>query len=124
MKRKRNLKKSKHKGWLISQPFLFYTNMEINNNRHNILSSTIAPNPQSVKYWADLTTDPNGGAIKVWDGKKWNAVTGGSDETLINSLITKVNELEVAVAAITKDMPTIKNSINDLSDRVSVLESI
>ena len=43
----------------------------INNNIHNIFSSNIAPNPLSVKYWADLSEDPSGSVIKTFKNGKW-----------------------------------------------------
>lgn len=41
------------------------------NNKYDILGSTIKPNPASVKYWADLASNPNGGDLKYFDGKNW-----------------------------------------------------
>ena len=43
----------------------------INNNIHNIFSSNIAPNPLSVKYWADLSEDQSGSVIKTFKNGKW-----------------------------------------------------
>lgn len=54
--------------------------MEINNNRHNILSSTIAPD-SSVKYWADLTEDPSGAVIKTFKDGKWTAINNDSQQS-------------------------------------------
>lgn len=48
--------------------------MSIYNNKYDILASTIAPNPASVKYWADLASNPNGGDLKYFDGKEWKYV--------------------------------------------------
>ena len=36
------------------------------NNKYDILGSTIKPNPASVKYWADLASNPNGGDLKYF----------------------------------------------------------
>lgn len=41
------------------------------NNKYDILASTIQPNPASVKYWADLSSNPNGGDLKYFNGTKW-----------------------------------------------------
>lgn len=41
------------------------------NNKYDILGSTIKPNPASVKYWADLASNPNGGDLKYFNGKDW-----------------------------------------------------
>lgn len=65
--------------------------MNINNNKYQIVSSNIAPNPTSVKYWADLN---NGGKVKVYNNGKWEALSGDVtkeyvDNAIANS-ITKV----------------------------------
>ena len=41
------------------------------NNKYDILASTIQPNPASVKYWADLSSNPNGGDLKYFNGTKY-----------------------------------------------------
>lgn len=41
-------------------------------------SSNIAPNPNKKKYWADLYEDPTGQTIKIFDGKEWIEMAGGS----------------------------------------------
>ena len=41
------------------------------NNKYDILASTIQPNPTSVKYWADLSSNANGGDLKYFNGTKW-----------------------------------------------------
>lgn len=51
----------------------------INNNIHNIFSSNIAPNPLSVKYWADLKEDPSGSVIKTFKNGKWESLNKDSD---------------------------------------------
>lgn len=94
--------------------------MEINNNRHNILSSTISPNPASVKYWADLLTDPMGGTLKYWDGLKWELVNKPE-----SAGVTKVNEktgdvvLSGADIKLDKTSPLNLNSaINSINDSI------
>ena len=39
--------------------------MNTYNNKYDILASTIKPNPASVKYWADLQSNPNGGGLRL-----------------------------------------------------------
>lgn len=82
------------------------------NNKYDILGSTIKPNPASVKYWADLASNPNGGDLKYFNGKDWVYVnnTATSDikdlrndsevRELITALTLKVNGLEERVAAL------------------------
>lgn len=62
------------------------------NNKYDILASTIQPNPASVKYWADLSSNANGGDLKYFNGTKWVLV---NDKT-------------------TKDISQIKQQIADL----------
>ena len=58
--------------------------MNIYNNRYDILASTIAPNPTSTKYWADLSSDPNGSLIKCYKNGKWELVN--DIDTLLRSV--------------------------------------
>lgn len=62
------------------------------NNKYDILASTIQPNPTSVKYWADLSSNANGGDLKYFNGTKW---------VLVNNKTTE-------------DIPQIKQQIADL----------
>lgn len=50
------------------------------NNKYDILASTIQPNPASVKYWADLSSNPNGGDLKYFNGTKWVLVNNKTTE--------------------------------------------
>lgn len=50
------------------------------NNKYDILASTIQPNPASVKYWADLSSNPNGGDLKYFNGTKWILVNNKTTE--------------------------------------------
>ena len=52
------------------------------NNKYDILASTIQPNPASVKYWADLSSNPNGGDLKYFDGTKWVLVNNKDTENI------------------------------------------
>lgn len=45
----------------------------INNSKHQIISSNIAPNPIEVKFWLDTNSD----TIKTYKAGKWEAMTGG-----------------------------------------------
>lgn len=50
------------------------------NNKYDILASTIQPNPASVKYWADLSSNPNGGDLKYFNGNTWVLVNNKATE--------------------------------------------
>ena len=52
------------------------------NNKYDILASTIQPNPASVKYWADLSSNPNGGDLKYFNGTKWVVVNNKATEDI------------------------------------------
>lgn len=80
--------------------------MELNNNRHNIFSSNIAPNPTSVKYWADLATDPSGAAIKTFKDGKWTTITSDAQQD---------KELD----DIKKGMSLLETAVNNKQDKVS-----
>ena len=60
------------------------------NNKYDILASTIQPNPASVKYWADLSSNPNGGDLKYFNGTKW---------VLVNNKATKdISQIKQQIA--------------------------
>lgn len=63
------------------------------NNKYDILASTIAPNPVSVRYWADLASNPNGGDLKYFDGKEWKYVNNQAT-TDIKGLQQEVSDLK------------------------------
>lgn len=52
------------------------------NNKFDIIASTIQPNPISVKYWADLSSNPNGGDLKYYNGTKWVLVNNKATEDI------------------------------------------
>lgn len=52
------------------------------NNKYDILASTIQPNPASVKYWADLSSNPNGGDLKYFNGNTWVLVNNKATEDI------------------------------------------
>lgn len=86
------------------------------NNKYDILASTIQPNPASVKYWADLSSNPNGGDLKYFDGTKWVLVNNKATEdisvlkqdveTLKESKVDKVNDKQLS----TEDFTTAEKS--------------
>ena len=65
------------------------------NTKYYILGSTIKPNPAIVKYWADLSSNPNGGDLKYFNGKEW---------VLVN------NQATVDISKIEEDITNLKNS--------------
>lgn len=63
------------------------------NNKYDILASTIQPNPASVKYWADLSSNPNGGDLKYFNGTKWVPVNNKATED-ISQIKQQIADLE------------------------------
>ncbi len=63
------------------------------NNKYDILASTIQPNPASVKYWADLSSNPNGGDLKYFNGTKWILVNNKTTED-ISQIKQQIADLE------------------------------
>lgn len=63
------------------------------NNKYDILASTIQPNPTSVKYWADLSSNANGGDLKYFNGTKWVLVNGKTTED-ISQIKQQIADLE------------------------------
>lgn len=96
------------------------------NNKYDILGSTIKPNPASVKYWADLASNPNGGDLKYFNGKDWVYVnnTATSDIKDLRSDLTseisratrRENEIEAKIDALIGDAPEIMDSLPELID--------
>lgn len=94
------------------------------NNKYDILGSTIKPNPASVKYWADLASNPNGGDLKYFNGKDWVYVnnTATSDIKDLRSDLTseisratgRENEIEAKIDALIGDAPEIMDSLPEL----------
>lgn len=80
--------------------------MSTYNNKYDILGSTIKPNPASVKYWADLVSNPNGGDLKYFNGKDW---------VYVNSKATgDITELQEDVKQLQTD---IKNKVDKVSGK-------
>ena len=63
------------------------------NNKYDILASTIQPNPTSVKYWADLSSNANGGDLKYFNGTKWVLVNDKATED-ISQIKQQIADLE------------------------------
>lgn len=63
------------------------------NNKYDILASTIQPNPASVKYWADLSSNQNGGDLKYFNGNTWVLVNNKATED-ISTLKQDVEDLK------------------------------
>lgn len=63
------------------------------NNKYDILASTIQPNPTSVKYWADLSSNANGGDLKYFNGTKWVLVNNKATED-ISQIKQQIVDLE------------------------------
>lgn len=87
--------------------------MNIYNNRYDILASTIAPNPTSTKYWADLSSDPNGSLIKCYKDGKWTPVN--DFETYLNGKVDKVEGKQLSTEDYTTEEKNKLASINDES---------
>ena len=56
--------------------------MVVNDNNPKIWASLIAPNPDDVTYWVDLTADPHGNIIKFYDenDEKWYNLTSPTSD--------------------------------------------
>lgn len=120
------------------------------NNKYDILASTIQPNPASVKYWADLSSNANGGDLKYFDGTKWVLVNNKADvETLKESKVDKVegkqlstedyttaeksklaglsnyndNEVRELISALNLRLTTLEGDYEALEARVAALET-
>lgn len=63
------------------------------NNKYDILASTIQPNPTSVKYWADLSSNANGGDLKYFNGTKW-VLVNNKDTEGISQIKQQIADLE------------------------------
>lgn len=85
------------------------------NNKYDILASTIQPNPASVKYWADLSSNANGGDLKYFDGTKWVLVN--------NKAIEDINEVRELISALNLRLTTLEGDYEALKARVVALET-
>lgn len=86
--------------------------MSTYNNKYDILGSTIKPNPASVKYWADLASNPNGGDLKYFNGKDWVYVNSKATGD-ITELKEDVKQLQTDVKNKVDKVPGKDLSTND-----------
>lgn len=115
------------------------------NNKYDILASTIQPNPASVKYWADLSSNPNGGDLKYFNGNTWVLVNNKATEdistlkqdveTLKESKVDKVEgkqlstedyttaEVRELISALSLRLTTLSEDLESLEARVAALET-
>ena len=103
--------------------------MNTYNNKYDILGSTIKPNPASVKYWADLASNPNGGDLKYFDGKNWVYVNNKATSDIkdlrsdltseISRATGRENEIEAKIDALIGDAPEIMDSLPELIDVIN-----
>lgn len=63
------------------------------NTKYEIFASNIKPSPATVKYWADLASNPNGGDLKYFNGSEWVLVNNQAT-TDISKLEKEVSNLE------------------------------
>lgn len=103
---------------ISSQPFLFYTCMNIYNNKYDILASTIKPNPSSVKYWADLASNPYGGDLKYFNGEKWVYV----NNKLLNDVKLDVTDIPNAENLCSYGVSWPSGSLNPYLTRIGNLD--
>lgn len=103
--------------------------MNTYNNKYDILGSTIKPNPASVKYWADLASNPNGGDLKYFDGKNWVYVNNKATSDIkdlrsdltseISRATGRENEIEAKIDTLIGDAPEIMDSLPELIDVIN-----
>ena len=101
----------------------------IYNNKYDILASTIKPNPNSVKYWADLSSNPNGGDLKYFDGKDWVYVNNQASEDIkdlqanlaneINRATSAEQTIDAKITALIGDAPDILDTLPELIDEIA-----
>lgn len=101
------------------------------NNKYDILASTIQPNPASVKYWADLSSNANGGDLKYFDGTKWVLVNNKATEDYTTAEKSKLaglsnyndNEVRELISALNLRLTTLEGDYEALEARVAALET-
>ena len=101
------------------------------NNKYDILASTIQPNPASVKYWADLSSNPNGGDLKYFNGNTWVLVNNKATEDYTTAEKNKLkglsnyNDAEVRelISALALRVGTLETDYEALEARVAALET-
>lgn len=71
----------------------------IKSEKINFLAKKTAPNPYEVTYWIDLTTDPNGGVIKSFNGIDWIPITQDVQQNeKLNQLQSQISTLNTQKA--------------------------
>lgn len=96
------------------------------NTKCEILGSTIKPNPAIVKYWADLSSNPNGGDLKYFNGKEWVLVNNQATvdiskieediTNLKNSKVDKVSGKQLSTNDFTNELKSKLNSLENYDD--------
>lgn len=82
-------------------------------NKLQFLAQTVAPHPQEVDYWIDLTSDPYGTIIRTWNGKEWKQISELSYDD-IKALQTRMTNAETKISSIEK-----QNHLSDISTSVT-----
>ena len=83
-------------------------------NKTKIIQSTIAPNPNEASQWVDLSADPYGKVVKVFDGTKWvqNNDETGKVEQLRSTLTKQINTVKESVDANTAGVEKLNTTFN------------
>ena len=92
--------------------------MNTYNNKYDILGSTIKPNPASVKYWADLASNPYGGDLKYFNGKEWVLV----NNKLLDQVKLDVTDIPNAEALYSYGVSWQSGSLNPVLTRIGNLD--
>lgn len=85
------------------------------NNKYDILASTIQPNPASVKYWADLQSNPNGGDLKYFDGTKWCYI----NDSTIRELDKDIKQTNDRIDTLLGEAPEILDTFPELIEKIT-----
>lgn len=89
--------------------------MNTYNNKYDILGSTIQPNPVSVKYWADLQSNPYGGDLKYFDGKKWCSI----NDSVIRATEEKIKQTNDRIDTLIGEAPDILDTLPELIEKIT-----
>lgn len=65
-------------------------------NKLQFLAQKVAPHPQEVDYWIDLTSDPYGTIIRTWNGNEWKQISELSYDD-IKALQTRMTNAETNI---------------------------
>ena len=104
------------------------------------LASYVAPKPEEVEYWIDLTANPYGGVIKYYDGKDWikldqnsiaedynrlrnkptlNGVTIEGDKTSEDYNIPTPEAVNEVLDEFRNEITVIDNKVTEIVDKVN-----